>query len=425
MIIFIFIFVFIIIIALIVVVIGYGKGNSGYGKGNKKFTFQYKHKKQPPPPQVPSVQVPSVQVPSVVTYEQENQYPPKVPLVQPQPPSLPPPPKVPSEKVPLAQPLQPPSPPPPPPKVPLEKVPTEKVLLEKVPLLESNQKTESNIHNCEDNYIWNKYLKRCMTTECPMETYLNCSNKGWTLSYNIIPPNPNDEYVPTNVYTANMGGLSPSLVEKICEQLNIPVPEEGEVCWSECQHKYVKLECPKMTMEECTAITPGYGWNDSPQATLLPLNPSLFTRGETCGQISTFTPEYQLETLFPADTGINPNRNVVLPGEICWSAACGKCVKPYVKPLTREQGLIKHNFNPACFPNNQTCQRDVKRVFTWLIPNYNPSSTSVVTMDEYGKTCEELSTFTEWGKYNLNPLVLPGEVCYNPCTGGCIAPIDW
>jgi hypothetical protein len=41
------------------------------------------------------------------------------------------------------------------------------------------------------------------------------------------------------------------------------------------------------------------------------------------------------------------------------------------------------------------------------------------------ETCEAWSTFTNWGKYNLNPIVSPGEVCYNPCTGGCVAPINW
>jgi hypothetical protein len=424
MIIFIFIFVFIIIIALIVLVISNGKGNS---KDNKKFTFQYKHNnhnnhnysslfpytrsapnKQEnrytplvPNEQVrytPSVSNEQVRYTPLVPNEQENRYTPSVPNEQVRYTPL-----VPNEQ---------------------ENRYTRSVPLNEL-ISESNQKTESNIHNCEDNYIWNKYLKKCITTECPLETYLNCRNKGWVLPYQIIAPNPSAPNVPTDVYTANMGGLSPSLVEKICEQLNIPVPEEGEVCWSECQNKYVKMECPEMTMEECTAITPGYGWNDSPQATLIPLNPGLFTRGETCGYISRFTPEYQLDTLFPADTGMNPNRDVVLPGEICWSAACQKCVKPYVKPLTREQHHIKHNQNPLCFPNNQTCQRDVKIQVNWSIPNFNPSTTSVVTMDEYAKTCEELSTFTEWGKYNLNPAVLPGEVCWSPCTGGCVAPIDW
>jgi hypothetical protein len=428
MIIFIFIFVFIIIIALIVLVISNGKGNS---KDNKKFTFQYKHNnhnnhnysslfpytRSAPnkqenryTPSVPNEQVrytpsvPNEQVrytPSVpneqvrytplVPNEQENRYTPSIPNEQ-------------ENRY--------------TPTVPLNE--QENRYTRSVPLneliSESNQKTESNIHNCEDNYIWNKYLKKCMTTECPMETYLNCRNKGWVLPYQIIAPNPNPNVdVPTNVYTANMGGLSPSSVEKICEQLNIPVPEEGEVCWSECQHRYTKMECPEMTMEECTAITPGYGYNDSPQAMTTFLNPGLFTRGETCGYISRFTPEYQLKTLF-WDTGI---KNAVLPGEICWSAACQKCVKP--KPLTREQHHIKHNQNPLCFPNNQTCQRDVK--FDAIVL---PPSTGIIPVRQLSsETCQEWSTFTEWSEYNLNPAVLPGEVCWNPCGGGCVAPRDW
>ncbi len=416
-----------------IAIFAYIYNNKGDGNSNKKFTFQYNpynknnhpnpiqhmfpmlktinehYNLYPLSPKVPLA--PNVLLPPKVPLSPNVPLPPNVPLA----PNVPLPPKVP-----LAQPssveLNEQYNPSPPPKMPSEKMPSEKMPSERVYISESNQKTESNIHNCEDNYIWNKYLKKCITTECPLETYLNCMNKGWVLPYNIIAPNPNPNVdVPTNVYTANMGGLSPSLVEKICETLNIPVPEEGEVCWSECQHRYTKMECPEMTMEECTAITPGYGWNDSPQATLIPLNPSLFTRGETCGYISRFTPEYQLKTLF-WDTGI---KNAVLPGEICWSAACQKCVKP--KPLTREQHHIKHNQNPLCFPNNQTCQRDVK--FDAIVL---PPSTGIIPVRQLSsETCQEWSTFTEWSEYNLNPVVLPGEVCWNPCGGGCVAPIDW
>jgi hypothetical protein len=419
------IYIIIGIIVIIVMIAIFAYIYNGKGKGNKKFTFQYKQYNKNnhhnpiqhmfpmlkainkqynlPPPQVPMKKMPMEKMP-VETVPVEKVSMEKMPME-----------KVSIEKMPVE-------------KVSIEKVSIETVSMEKVPsekvsISESNQKTESNIHNCEDNYIWNKYLKKCITTECPLESYTNCNNRSWTLPYNIIAPNPNPNVdVPTNVYTAGMGGLSPSLVEKICEQLNIPVPEEGEVCWSECQHKYVKLECPKMTMEECTASTPGYRWNDSPQATLLPLNPSLFTRGETCEEISRFTTEYQ-ETLF-WDTG---TKNAVLPGEICWSAACQKCVKPYVKPLTREQGRIKHSFNPACFPNNQTCMRDPQIGANWFNSFYPPPGTPFFNPSTklQNETCEAWSTFTEWNKYNLNPVVLPGEVCWSPCTGKCVAPLNY
>jgi len=405
-----------------------GKGKS---KSNKKFTFQYNpynKNNHPNPiqymfpmlktinehynlyPLSPKTPPPYVELneqynppPSVELNEQYNP-PPSVELNEQYNPS--PPPRMPLEQMPLEQMLSE--------KMPLEKMPSEKVSMEKmssekVYISESNQKTESNIHNCEDNYIWNKYLKKCITTECPLETDFNCDNRSWVLPYQIIAPNPIAPNVPTNVYNAGMGGLSPGLVEKICETLNIPVPEEGETCWSECQHRYTKTECPEMTMEECTAITPGYGYNDSPLAT------TIFTNQETCEDISKFTAEYQLKTLF-WDTG---EKNAVLPGEICWSAACQKCVKP--TPLTRSQGRIKHNQNPSCFPNNQTCQRDVK--FDAIVL---PPSTGIMPVRQLSsETCQEWSTFTEWGKYELNPAVLPGEVCWSPCTGKCVVPIDW
>jgi hypothetical protein len=434
--IFIFIFVFIIIIALITLVISYGGD-----KDNKKFTFQYKHKKQPSPkvplapkmplahiysslfpyiseiikddqyfqpsPPPPPPQVPSVQVPSVVTYEQENQYPPKVPFAQPPPPQ----PKVPTE-----------SPPQPQPKVPSESPPQPKVPSESpLPISESNQKTESNIHNCEDNYIWNKYLNKCITTECPIETHANCAYKGWIVPdqylrfYNSGTYIPNGRTLPivSCPTIINRWVIDPSVVEELCETLRIPVPEEGQTCWSECQNRCVKPECTEMTMEECK--------NNTVHGNYIS-NLSNYYGGMTCEQMSMITTEFQLQNI-PGGNEYTP----VLQGEICWSDACNKCVKPYVKPLTREQGRIKHNLNPNCFPNNKTCMRDSLIGSQW---SYKwASDTGIyVPSDEMNipnETCEEWSTFTDWEKYNLNPVVLPGEVCWNPCTGGCVAPINW
>ena len=278
-----------------------------------------------------------------------------------------------------------------------------------------------HVNICENNYIWNKYLNKCITTECPMESYTNCNNKAWVLPYDIIPPNPNpDVRVPTNQFRSGMTDISPSLLERISETLNIPIPEEGEVCWSECQNRYVKPECPEMTMEECTTRTLGYGWDNSPMAA------QGYNIGKTCKELSNFSPEMQLQTLIPANSGANRNRNVTLPGEDCWSSACQRCVKPYVKPLTPIQSQIKHNQDTTCFPNNRTCIRDTKTGNQWSYSYLSLLGTDIrQTVTVPTETCEEWSTFTNWNKYGLNPLVLPGEVCYNPCTGGCVAPLSY
>ena len=448
MIIFIFIFVFIIIIALIVLVISNGKGNS---KDNKKFTFQYKHNKHnnhnysslfPYAPSVPNKQVPytpsapNKQVPYTppAPNEQENRYTPSAPNEQENryTPSAPNEqenrytPSAPNEQENRYPPSAPP--PPPPPKVPTEKVPTEKVPTEKVPISESNQKTESNIHNCEDNYIWNKYLNKCITTECPIETGTNCGwkewfipnsypYKTWFMSNGAIPPAP--IVIAGCTALLSDGIISPGYREQVCEYLNIPVPEEGQTCWSECQYKCVKPECIEMTMEECTTRVPGYAWNNSP------IGVGAWSTGKTCQELSTLTPEFQLKlsTEF-GDAAVE----VVLPGEVCWSTACGKCVKPYVKPLTREQGRIKHNLNPTCFPNNKTCVRNTETGSQWsysYLADIVAKGAVKQQVNVPNETCDAWSTFTNWGKYNLNPIVLPGEVCYNPCTGGCVAPINW
>ena len=87
---------------------------------------------------------------------------------------------------------------------------------------------------------------------------------------------------------------------------------------------------------------------------------------------------------------------------------------------------LKHNQNPTCFPNDRTCIRDAKIGSHWSYSYLSQLGTDmkkkVIIPDE---TCEEWSTFTNWNKYGLNPLVLPGEICFNPCTGSCIAPLSY
>jgi hypothetical protein len=441
----IFIFVFIIIIALIVVVIYIGNGNS---KDNKKFTFQYKHNKHNKhnnhnysilfpyisnnhTPVAPNEQ--QYQYPLIAPNEQGSRYPPIAPNEQGSryPPIAPNeqgsryPPIAPNEQGSRYPPI---APIPQPPKVSNEEVPMEKVSNEKVPISEE-KKTESNIHNCEANYTWNKYLKKCITTECPIETYENCKQKLWTLPNSMALQLPYfDPRYPTStskIYCSQFHVVPPELQEQICEYLNIPVPEEDQTCWSECQNRCVKQECPEMTIEECTSTYDG-GFNyDNP----IYLQP--YGNGETCEDLSILTPEFQFAINNPDNANYKVNyENAILPGEICWSKACNKCVKPYVKPLTREQAHIKHNFNPKCFPNNQTCERDVKFDALLYSPLFRPGfnldgAIPIPFRKPSSETCEVWSTFTEWSEYGLNPVVLPGEVCYNQCTGRCVAPIYW
>jgi hypothetical protein len=451
MIIFIFIFVFIIIIALIVFVISNGKGNS---KDNKKFTFQYKHNNHnnhnysslfPYAPTAPNKQ--ENQYAPTAPNEQENRYTPLAPNEQekrytpsPQspPPQPPPPPKVPTEKVPTEKvptekvPTEKvPTEKVPTEKVPTEKVPTEKVSTEKVPT-EKVSISESNIHNCEANYTWNKYLKKCITTECPI-VHSVCPSKIWKLPYSMASQLSNYDHM----YPVATNGTiecsqfydvmpTPELREQICEYLNIPVPEQDEVCWSECQNKCIKPECSEMTMETCRIMP------DGPSNTIMsPLWTKIYDLGGlnvpglTCEQFSTLSPEFQLQL---QKTGGSNLTNTVLPGEICWSDVCNKCVKPYVKPI---QPHLKHQLNPACFPTSKTCNMFLKVGADWSYPYWtdSPSGYIETNVNVPNETCEAWSTFTEWEKYNLNPLVLPGEICYNPCgvggLGGCIAPLPY
>ena len=299
-------------------------------------------------------------------------------------------------------------------------MPSEKVPSEKVPTSEE-QRSESNIHNCEDNYIWNKYLNKCITTECPIETHANCGYKGWIVPDQYLRDYNSGTYIPNGRTLPmvscgtilNKFTISPSVVEELCKTLRIPVPEEGQTCWSECQNRCVKPECTEMTMEECK--------NNTVRGNYIS-NLSNYYGGMTCKQMSMITTEFQLQNTVGGN-----EYTPVLPGEVCWSDACNKCVKPYVKPLTRKQGHLKHNLNPTCFPNNQTCIRNSETGSQW---SYKWASDTglYVPRDEMNipnETCEAWSTFTDWGKYNLNPVVLPGEVCWNPCTGGCVAPINW
>ena len=418
MIIFIFIFVFFIIIALIALVIGYGNN-----KDNKKFTFQYKHNNHnysSLPPYTPAAhnkQVLYTPMPSneqsyqntpmppneqwnrytpmpsneqriiynsTVLNEQENRYTPTAPNEQenrytpPQPP-LPPPPKVPMEKVPME-------------KVPMEKVPMEKIPVEKVPISESNQKTE-----------------------CPI-VHSVCPSKTWEIPSSLTS---------YNIDTINCSQIIniAASTEQVSDYLNIPIPKKGEICWSECQNKCIKPECSEMTMETCKTIPYIYSGLPPISTRVYPSDPN--EKGMTCEQLSTLTPDFQLQLI---ESGVGIFNEIVLPGEICWSDVCNKCVKPYVKPI---QPHLKHQLNPACFPTSKTCNMFLKVGADWSYPYWTDSYSGFIetNVNVPNETCEAWSTFTEWEKYNLNPLVLPGEICYNPCgvggLGGCIAPLPY
>lgn len=209
-------------------------------------------------------------------------------------------------------------------------------------------------------------------------------------------------------------------IEAISNALKIPIPEKGQICWSECQNRCVKPECPEMTMAECTAITPGYRWDDSP------MNTPAYGINLTCKQFSMLSPEKQLQMTY--GIGSNNNNNVVLPGEVCWSNACQKCVKPYVKPQPPpEQSDTKQNIYTQCMPNKKSCLYNQETGSQWTYKQYvsGPGGAFYPEVVVPNETCEAWSNFNNWNKYGLNKLVLPGEVCYNPCTDGCIAPINY
>ena len=416
MIIFIFIFVFIIIIALIALVIGYGSSGNGNNKDNKKFTFQYKHNNHnysSLPPYTPTAhnkQVLYTPMPSneqsyqntpmppneqwnrytpmpsneqriiynsTVLNEQENRYTPTAPNEQ-------------ENRY---------TPPQPPPKVPMEKVPMEKIPVEKVPISESNQKTE-----------------------CPI-VHSVCPSKTWEIPSSLTS---------YNIDTINCSQIIniAASTEQVSDYLNIPIPKKGEICWSECQNKCIKPECSEMTMETCKTIPYIYSGLPPISTRVYPSDPN--EKGMTCEQLSTLTPEFQLQLI---ESGVGIFNEIVLPGEICWSDVCNKCVKPYVAPpeaptKAPTQNHLKHNFDPTCFPSKQTCISDNASIgSSWSYAYYTPGD-SIYTYTENNvyvpdESCKAWSTFTNWKDYNLNPLVLPGEICYNPCTKRCIAPLSY
>jgi hypothetical protein len=321
--------------------------------------------------------------------EQEKQYtpsplPPKVPLA-PQPPQPP--------KVPLA---------PQPPKMPLApqppKMPSEIHIETRVPISEKEQINESE-----------------KVKKCPYVT------PYWTI-FN----QPDIHYVDQN-YNPTPYGIPCTILSQWTEEqqqeyslnypvsMRIPYAERGEEAWDPCRKRCTKFicsaeienkpECPIITADTCNR----YG--DYP--------------GGSCEQLSYASVETQ-ET--PVWTGfqmcLGPSGSAIPTverGQICWDSCNQKCVKP---ERPKEQSQLKTNINPLCNPTMDKCNTTQLIGNNWSQYYYVDGVGNRLWRDLGLKdeTCQEWSQFTNWQEHGLAQIVLPGEICYNPCTGSCIAP---
>jgi hypothetical protein len=419
----IYIIIGIIFIVAMIVIFAYIYNGNGNGKGNKKFTFQYnqnKHYKKLH--QNPIKLLPQ----KIISNEQENQYnhlqyllneqenkynlfqsllneqeeqyikfktqfneqekqytpPPKVPLA---PKPLPSPSPIPPPKVPLA-----PSPSPIP--------PSEKLVETRVPISEKEQINES------------EKVKKC----------------PYIAPYFINYYNNTAQYQNPSPYGISCASISQWTEEQQQEyslnypvSMRVPYAERDEIAWDPCRKRCTKFvcsaesenkpECPIITSETCNI----YGD--------MPINSS-------CEQLSFVSVETQETPTFNGMqlTCLGPSGGpipTVEKGQICWDSCNQKCVSP---ERPKEQSRLKTNINPLCKPTMDKC--DTTRLIgnNWNQAVYEQGlpdgRRTVFYTGLKQETCQEWSQFTNWQEHGLAQNVLPGEICYNPCTGNCTAP---
>ncbi len=202
--------------------------------------------------------------------------------------------------------------------------------------------------------------------------------------------------------------------------MRIPYAERGEVAWDPCRKRCTKFicraesenkpECPIITTETCNAYNNNY-------------------EGNICSELSNLTAETQETPAFNGMglTCLGPTGGpipTVEKGQICWDSCNQKCVSP---ERPKEQSHLKSSFNPLCKPTMDKC--DTTRLIgnNWNQTVYEPQAPGgrriVFSTGLKQETCQEWSQFTNWQEHGLAQIVLPGEICYNPCTGNCTAPI--